>query len=206
MSSFSTEQELFWAGEFGDEYVRRNRGERLIAGNTVLFARILSSTEGVKSVMEFGANIGLNIAALRNLLPDGDLSALEINQSAVKELSKLQGVKVYGQSILDFSPDYPRDLVFTKGVLIHIDPARLPDIYDRLYRTCGKYLCVIEYYNPEPVELLYRGHRGKLFKRDFAGEILDRFSDLRLRDYGFAYRRDPVLEQDDQTWFLLEKR
>ena len=36
----------------------------------------------------------------------------------------------------------------------------------------------------------YRGHTARLFKRDFAGEMLDRFSDLRLVDYGFRYHRD----------------
>ena len=35
--------------------------------------------------------------------------------------------------------------------------------------------------------------------------MLDRFPDLRLLDYGFAYHRDPVFPQDDITWFLLEK-
>jgi len=44
-----------------------------------------------------------------------------------------------------------------------------------------------------------------LFKRDFAGEMLERFADLKLLDYGFVYRRDPNFPQDDITWFLLEK-
>jgi hypothetical protein len=44
------------------------------------------------------------------------------------------------------------------------------------------------------------------FKRDFAGEIMDRFPDLRLVDYGFVYHRDPQFPQDDFTWFLMEKR
>ena len=38
-----------------------------------LFARILSRTEKVRSVIEFGANIGLNLHALRLLLPDAKL-------------------------------------------------------------------------------------------------------------------------------------
>ena len=64
---------------------------------------------------------------------------------------------------------------------------------------------VAEYYNPSPVELPYRGHEGKLFKRDFAGELMDRHSTLTLVDYGFAYHRDNCFPQDDLTWFLLEK-
>jgi spore coat polysaccharide biosynthesis protein SpsF len=64
---------------------------------------------------------------------------------------------------------------------------------------------VAEYYNPSPVELSYRGYRGVLFKRDFAGELLDRHNDLRLLDYGFVWKRDPSFPQDDITWFLMAK-
>jgi spore coat polysaccharide biosynthesis protein SpsF len=61
-----------------------------------------------------------------------------------------------------------------------------------------------EYYSPSRVEIKYRGHKNKLFKRDFAGEMLDQFSDLSLTDYGFVYHRDEF-PQDDINWFLLEK-
>jgi len=44
-----------------------------------------------------------------------------------------------------------------------------------------------------------------LFKRDFAGEMLDRFKDLELLDYGFVYHRDNNFPQDDLNWFLLRK-
>ena len=64
---------------------------------------------------------------------------------------------------------------------------------------------VCEYYNPSPVEVTYRGLDHALFKRDFAGEILDSTPGLRLVDYGFTYHRDPVHPLDDSTWFLMER-
>ena len=64
---------------------------------------------------------------------------------------------------------------------------------------------ICEYYNPTPVTVPYRGASERLFKRDFAGELMDRF-DLALVDYGFVYHRDSHFPQDDLTWFLLEKR
>ncbi|MNY71976.1 hypothetical protein D3C86_2104270 [compost metagenome] len=75
-----------------------------------------------------------------------------------------------------------------------------------MYQASSRYLLVAEYYNPKPVEISYRGHEGKLFKRDFAGEILDKYPDLVLLDYGFTYHRDMNFPQDDVTWFLMEKR
>ncbi len=98
------------------------------------------------------------------------------------------------------------DLSFTKGVLIHLPPEALPDIYDKLVAASSRYVMVCEYYNPTPVEVSYRGHEHALFKRDFAGEILDAHPELALVDYGFTYHRDPVHPLDDSTWFLMEKQ
>ena len=72
--------------------------------------------------------------------------------------------------------------------------------------SAARWILVCEYYNPAPVAVPYRGHTDRLFKRDFAGEMLEQFADLRLIDYGFAYRRDPAFPQDDITWFLMEKK
>ena len=47
-------------------------------------------------------------------------------------------------------------------------------------------------------------HQNKLFKRDFAGDLIDSYG-LKLIDYGFIYKRDNWAPQDDITWFLLEK-
>jgi len=204
--TYETEQEVFWNGQFGDEYTDRNRGSHWVASNTALFARVLRQTVGIRSVNELGANIGLNLMALEKLLPGVELAGVEINRKAADELTtNLPAATVFRQTLLDFQPQRSWDLVFTKGVLIHINPEMLPVVYDLLYRCSVRYILLSEYYNPTPVEVAYRGHSKKLFKRDFAGEMLDRFTDLQLLDYGFVYHRDNNFRQDDMTWFLLEK-
>jgi spore coat polysaccharide biosynthesis protein SpsF len=50
-SAYKTEQEAFWAGEFGKEYVGRNRSDQLAASNLNIFSRILSRTQGIGSVI-----------------------------------------------------------------------------------------------------------------------------------------------------------
>ncbi|WP_337881090.1 pseudaminic acid biosynthesis-associated methylase [Rheinheimera sp.] len=203
---YKTDQELFWAGDFGDNYVDRYKGEVSIASNTSLFSKILNSTKSVSTVIEFGANIGQNLMAIKRLLPNAELSAVEINEKAANRLKReMQDVTVYHSSILDFSSVDEFDFVLIKGVLIHIDPCELQSVYELLYKACKKYICISVYYNPTPVEVLYRGHEGKLFKRDFAGELMDRYPDLKLVDYGFVYHRDNNFPLDDATWFLLEK-
>lgn len=207
MAEFKTEQEAFWAETFGDEYVDRNQGERSIASNTAFFAQALRRTQAIGSVLELGANIGMNLQALHRLLPECELHAVEINARAVGYLRELPYVsEVTGGSILDFTASRAFDLVMIKGVLIHLAPAVLPDVYDRMFAASARYLLIAEYYHPTPVAVSYRGHQNRLFKRDFAGEMLERHPSLQLVDYGFVYRRDPKWAQDDTNWFLLEKR
>lgn len=204
--NFKTEQEKFWKSEFGNQYSERNVGEKLINSNKALFSKILKDTSNINSVLEFGSNIGLNLIALETLLPNSELSAIEINPIAVTVLKKnINQIKVYPISILDFEPDGKRDLVFIKTVLIHINPDNLQHVYKKLYDSSSKYIVIAEYYNPTPVRIDYRGHQDRLFKRDFAGEILKKYSDLKLVDYGFVYHNDPLFPQDDITWFLLSK-
>lgn len=204
MKKYKTEQEEFWAGEFGNEYVNRNNSEVLFASNLALFSRILQRTTEVKTIIEYGANIGMNLSAIHTLLPNASLSAVEINERAAEQLEKLNYVNVFKQSILDFSPNDQYDFVLIKGVLIHINPDELLNVYEKMYNTSKKYICIAEYYNPAPVQINYRGHQNKLFKRDFAGEMLEKYN-LTLIDYGFVYHGDPCFPQDDITWFLLEK-
>lgn len=203
--TYKTEQERFWAGEFGDEYLKRNHEADTIVANIGLFTKVLQQTKNVQSVIEFGANIGMNIEALKSILPHATMSAIEINENAAKILERFSNLNVYHSSILDFIAASTYDFVLIKGVMIHINPDELQDVYDSLYQASHRYICIAEYYNPTPVEVSYRGHSGKLFKRDFAGEMLDKFSDLQLVDYGFVYHRDNNFPQDDLTWFLLEK-
>ncbi|MBT6169600.1 MAG: pseudaminic acid biosynthesis-associated methylase [Flavobacteriaceae bacterium] len=203
--NFKTKQEDFWAGDFGDNYIDRNRSAEYLAANTALFSEIFKSTIDVTSAIEFGANVGLSLEAIRRLMPKISLSAIEINTNAVKELKKIENLEVFNTSILNFSPKKAIDFVLIKGVLIHIDPDELQNVYDILYHTSAKYICIAEYYNPTPIVLKYRGHDGKLFKRDFAGEMMDKFPNLKLVDYGFFYHRDYNFPHDDTNWFLLKK-
>ena len=195
--TFKTEQEAFWAGDFGTEYIQRNQGDALLASNLDFFGKALRQARGIESCIEFGANIGMNLKALKLLHPSIDAKQLG---------SVIAPANVHNTSILDFTPARQWDLALIKGVLIHINPEVLSQVYDKLFAACGRYLMVAEYYNPAPVAIPYRGHSDRLFKRDFAGELMDCHPQLHLVDYGFAYRRDPNFPQDDITWFLMEKR
>jgi pseudaminic acid biosynthesis-associated methylase len=198
-----TEQELFWQGEFGDAYTERNRTPS--AGRLPFFRRILGLTEEVRSACELGANRGDNLVAIRELEPAIALTGVELNSRAAAVLQRrLEDAQVVLSSIQELSLEQRFDLVFTCGVLIHIPPEDLPIVYDRLVNLSSRYVLVNEYFNPRPVEVAYRGHRDRLFKRDFAGELIDKYQNLKVLDYGFLWHRmEPGW--DDTTWVLMEK-
>jgi len=203
---YKSEQEEFWAGDFGNLYINRNKGNKLLASNINFFHNALKNQKKIKSVIEFGANIGMNLKALGIMYPDLELNGIEINKKAFGELTKNKRIKkAYNCSINSFKTEEKYDLSLIKGVLIHINPTLLNEVYTKLYESSNKYILIAEYYNPSPISINYRGFEDKLFKRDFAGEFLDLFPKTTLIDYGFAYHRDNNFPQDDITWFLIEK-
>ncbi len=170
------------------------------------FSKTFSQIGRPNSLIEFGANVGMNLRAIKLLFPKINLFGIEINKTAANELAKNIGVEnVFNGSITDFTTDKKFDVALIKGVLIHINPDILNDVYTKLYHASNKYILICEYYNPSPVTVNYRGHSNRLFKRDFAGEMLDKYANLKLVDYGFCYKRDNAFPQDDITWFLLKK-
>ena len=102
---FKPEQEAFWAGDFGTEYIQRNQGDALLASNLNFFSKALYAARGIQSCIEFGANVGMNVKALQLLHPALDLAGIEINSDAAKELAHvIAPANVYHTSILEFSP------------------------------------------------------------------------------------------------------
>lgn len=201
----ASEQEEFWTGSFGKEYAERNMN--LVQNNVMLFDAALEYTfdvrqgHGLKTILELGAGTGQNIAALAQLT-EAELWAVELNKEAADHIA--HGNVIVG-NVLDVEIPIKADLVLTKGLLIHIHPDELGKMYQRLYDLSNRYILIAEYYNPTPVMVEYHGEKDKLWKRDFAGELLHNFPDLELVDYGFVYHRD-LYPQDDITWFLLEKK
>ena len=201
---YPTEQEMFWSGKFGDDYVERNNTDAMVDPNIALFNQIMKSTNDVNSIIELGCNTGLNLRALQRINPKLELTGYDINEKSLSVArTSTEASNINATINGDLAQEAQADLTFTKTVLIHINPDFLQNVYDNLFKLSKRYIMVAEYYNPYPVKVRYRDNSDKLFKRDFAGELIDRFG-LKLVDYGFVYHRDEF-PQDDITWFLLEK-
>jgi spore coat polysaccharide biosynthesis protein SpsF len=197
-------QEIFWKGGFGNKYLLRNSGEKIINNNIYFFKKVFKKKNSIKSLVELGANIGNNILALNKIFKIPKITAVEINKRAYKQLKKIKNVEAINESILEFDAKEKFEVVLIKGVLIHIHPKDLKKVYETIERLSKKYILICEYYNPYPISINYRGYKDKLFKNDYAGDFLKIYKNYKLISYGFNYHLDehPL---DDSSWFLLRK-
>jgi len=193
-------QEKFWKGKFGKKYSQRHINYKKNFLKTIINKKIR-----IKSVFEFGTNVGNNLDLIKSLNKKIITAGVEINEFASKQASK-KGHTIINNSILKLNdnklPKY--DLTMSIGVLIHINPKSLKKIYSKIYNYSKKYILIAEYFNDYPVSIKYRGHSNVLFKRDFAKEIKDQFK-LKIVDYGFIWSEDKKYNQDNYNWFLLKK-
>lgn len=197
--------EEFWQGQFGDDYIIRNIN--LVENNYQMFIKILANSFGklkypINSIIEFGAGSGQNIQALQRIFSNAGYTAVEINDNAVKELKKIDNLKVIKKSILDFSHTIKVDLVLTKGLLIHIHQNNIFNAYEEIYNASNKYILLCEYYSPNRIMIPYRNENDKLWKFDFIKPMLNR--KCKILNYGFISKYDKY-PQDDLTWVLMEK-
>lgn len=194
-----------WRGEFGNHYVQRNPATvEAIAAREKLWISILNTMlpERPKSVLEFGANVGINLKALRRILSNVRRGAVEPNMLAQQLLVESKSVEHLIEDIRNCDTQF--DLAFTSGVLIHIPPDDLLETCREIHRVSSRWIVAIEYFSHEPQEVEYRGAMGRLWKRDFGAFYLDNFPDLNPIGCGFAWKRMTGL--DDLTWWVFEKR
>ena len=58
-----TEQEKFWAGEFGDEYISRNRSSELLASNLNFFSKALKTSSNISNVLSPWKSFSLKVVS-----------------------------------------------------------------------------------------------------------------------------------------------
>ena len=113
-----SDQEEFWKGQFGLAYTDRNSTANYFTNNAqALSIEIKNMKRPIARALELGANRGLNIEALKFLLPITEFTAVEINTYAAEILEKTRA-KVFNQSIIV-------DIILGPPFFINIDTACL---------------------------------------------------------------------------------
>ncbi len=204
-----TSQLKAWRGDFGDAYIERNAPmESIIEARVMMWKRILGALgdDPPEHILEIGANIGLNLRALRRLT-DASLIAIEPNAAARAKLiadEVVPAADIHDGIASEVPlPDGVADLVFTSGVLIHVRPENLAASCAEIFRLSSKHIVCCEYFAVEPEEVTYHGETEMLFKRDFGDFWMSQHPDLSLVDYGFFWKRASGL--GNLTWWLFRK-
>lgn len=200
-----------WKGNFGNEYISRNElSEKEIDDIARAFAKIIGSLK-LDTVLEVGSNIGNKLCAINKIFKGSvDTFGVEPNKKAFEKLNArsqmMNLAKAFNCDAFNIPlEDNSIDLVFTSGVLIHINPKDLDRALDEIFRISSKYIFCAEYFSHEPEEKTYRGQDGLLFKRDFGAYYLDRFGKkLDCIDYGFLWQREYSVF-DNLNWWLFKK-
>lgn len=150
----------FWSGDFGNKYTLRNRVDWV--GRVPFWESIINKTNA-RSVLEYGCNAGWNLSAIRSVFPDTGLCGVEINVLAAKQ-ARACNIDVHCSL-----PDslYSYELVFTAGVLIHVPPQDLTETMENLINVSCDYVLAVEYAADAEEMVVYRGHKNKLWKRNY---------------------------------------
>ena len=209
-----TDQMQQWSSEFGKEYTERNPHtievmdglykKQFGLTRTELNLTFLDKFDRSIKILEVGSNVGAQLHGLQSIgfknLYGIELQpyAVEVSKQNTKNINLIQG------SALDipFKDSY-FDLVFTSGVLIHINPDDIDLTIREVYRCTNEYIWGFEYYADKYSEIPYRGRRNLLWKAPFAKLYQDKFEDLEL----VMEKRIKYLDNDNvDSMYLLKKR
>ena len=207
-----------WAGSWGDSYQERNASNwGSIKNRSRLFGDIFQAMETASkatpslpafpaSVIEVGGGSGDNLRAIDMIYERSRqpvrLMSCDPNEAARKAMADVATV-VPGDILALPYGNNEADLVFTSGVLIHIQPTDLDRALSEIHRVSKRWILSIEYFNAVPDQVLYRGQSDMLWRRDWGEAWLAKFPDLKPIGVGFAWKRTTGL--DNLHFFLFEK-
>jgi pseudaminic acid biosynthesis-associated methylase len=182
-------QRKFWTGKFGQEYIKRNQtldkvneSYRKQTGITVqqIFEDFFDPLDRSSKILELGCNVGINFEILKKM-GFSNLTGVEINTEAISIAKHNHpNLNFINSSIEEFNSNQKYDLVYTAGVLIHINPNSLNSIISKIVSLSKKYIFGFEYFSETLTEIQYRENNFTCWKQDFPNLYLWLFPELRI--------------------------
>ncbi len=212
-----TQQEQFWAGDFGQSYTDRNTRDRAEWDDfyrqnwgltkTDMNAAFLSDLPRDARILEVGCNTGMQLRGLQDM-GFTNLYGVELQPYAVeKAKQQTQGINIIQGSGFELPfRDGFFDLVCTNGVLIHIAPDDLPRIMGEMVRCSRQYVFGFEYYSPSLTSVPYRGNEGFLWKADYAALFQQQHPSLTLEKQTLYPYINQAESGNQDAMYLLSKK
>jgi len=206
------QQREFWSGKFGDFYINRNKSIDEVnesyekeTGVTIeeIFHKFFDKIERKSKILELGCNVGLNLEILQKM-GFGNLYGLELNKKALKiARERYPKFTFINSSIEDYESKTTFNLVYTAGVLIHINPLILNSIIKKIISLTKEYIFGFEYYADRLVEIKYRGYSNVCWKQNFPLLFQQLFNDIDVvKEEKFHYKNKDLTD----IAYLLRKK
>lgn len=186
-----------WSGNFGNAYTERNRVDWRAR---VPFWKEVMDLTGARSVFEVGCNAGWNLSAIKQAAGhEVSICGCEPNNKAyIQAVSagheRIKNIHAVTALASKFST---YEMVFTAGVLIHIDADCLHDVMQSIARASSDYVLCVEYESIHEVAVPYRDDVG-LWRRPY-GKL---YRDMGLID---VHKWPMAIGFDNCTATLLRK-
>ena len=207
-----SKQQNFWSGKFGSSYIERNNSidkinhaYRIQTGISVedIFKEIFGNLDKDLSILELGCNIGTKLQILNNM-GFKKLHGVEINQEAANlAQNNNPSFHIFNSSIEEFDSEKNHfDIVFTSGVLIHVDPNNITQIIKKMVNLSKKYIFGFEYFDENISEIKYRENNNVCWKMNYPKRIQELFPNLKLvKSKKIFYNNDDLCD----IAYLFEK-
>ncbi len=203
-----------WKSGFGDKYTDRNTftpsklddmyRKNSGVSRTEMNKAFLGKMDRGMRILEVGCNVGNQLIMLQRM-GFKNLYGIELNGYAVeKAKSRTKGINIIRGTAFDLPfKDGFFDMVYTAGVLIHINPKDIKKVLREIHRCSRRYVWGYEFWAPKYTQKVYRGFKELFWKTDFSKLYLNAFKGLKLvREKHYKY-----LKCDDvDVMYLLEKK
>ena len=120
---------------------------------------------GAKTVLEAGCNVGNNLSGFPSSF---DVHGIDMNEKALNGARVQYPTFHFDKGSITKMPynDSQFDLVFTRGVLIHIDQNDMSSVIKELFRVSRKWIINLEYFGEDGKTIKWKRGDNLLWYRD----------------------------------------
>lgn len=146
-----------------NEYTDENEGQIQQKLSDLIYHITLGL--GAKKICECGCNVGNNLAGFPNTY---DIHGVDLNTHALEKAKKKYPTFNFKHSNIAITgyPDSFFDLVFTRGVLIHIQKTEINNVLKELFRISNKWILNIEYFGDDGKMIKWKRGDDLVWYRD----------------------------------------
>jgi len=120
---------------------------------------------GSKNICEAGCNVGNNLSAFPN---DFKIHGIDVNEYALRKAkTKYPNFTFSHENLKKISlSESSFDLVFTRGVLVHVPDEEVDDVLKEILRISGKWVFNLEYFGEDGKIIKWKRGDDLLWYRD----------------------------------------